>query len=220
MGANGSHLGTMFITSTRSRTGARPNGRPTRWWPSCSGSSPRRSKRPRHGVWPRPGPRPGRRRRIPSDDRRPRRRGRRALQDADRQVRRSRGTQQRRAWSDLNTVFRANTPQLYVDIDRTKCKTMGVPLSDVFDALQVELGGLYVNDFNQFGRTFQVNAQADVPFRMQPEDLRRLYVRNGNGGMVPLATVADRRGPRRPVRHQPLQHVPRRRRQRRARCPA
>ncbi len=98
----------------------------------------------------------------------------------------------------LNTVFRANTPQLYVDIDRTKCKTMGVPLSDVFDSLQVELGGLYVNDFNQFGRTFQVNAQADVPFRMSPNDLRRLYVRNGNGGMVPLATVAsieDRGGP-------------------------
>ena len=76
------------------------------------------------------------------------------------------------------TVFRANTPQLYVDIDRTKCKTMGVPLSDVFDALQVDLGGLYVNDFNQFGRTWQVNAQADIPFRMQPEDMRRLQVRN------------------------------------------
>ena len=99
---------------------------------------------------------------------------------------------------NLKTVFRANTPQLYVDIDRTKCKTMGVPLSDVFDALQVEMGGLYVNDFNQFGRTFQVNAQADIPFRMSPDDLRRLYVRNRNGGMVPLATVAnveDRGGP-------------------------
>ena len=57
--------------------------------------------------------------------------------------------------------FSGHTPQLYVDIDRTKCKTMGVPLSDVFDALQVEMGGLYVNDFNQFGRTFQVNAQAE-----------------------------------------------------------
>ena len=75
---------------------------------------------------------------------------------------------------DLTTVFRANTPQLYVDIDRTKCKMIGVPLSDVFDTLQVELGGLYVNDFNQFGRTWQVNAQADIPFRMQPDDVRRL----------------------------------------------
>ena len=99
---------------------------------------------------------------------------------------------------DLQTVFRANAPQLYVDINRTKCKTMGVALSDVFDALQVELGGLYVNDFNQFGRTWQVNVQADIPYRMQPEDMRRLQVRNGRGDMVPLGTVAtieDRGGP-------------------------
>ncbi len=87
-------------------------------------------------------------------------------------------------------MFRANTPQLYVDIDRTKCKTMHVALSDVFDALQVELGGLYVNDFNQFGRTWQVNVQADTPYRMQPEDMRRLQVRNSLGQMVPLASVA------------------------------
>jgi multidrug efflux pump len=98
----------------------------------------------------------------------------------------------------LMTVFRANTPQLFVDVDRTKCKRMGVALSDVFDAMQVDLGGLYVNDFNQFGRTWQVNAQADVPFRMQPEDMRRLHVRNARGGMVPLSTVAtvrDQGGP-------------------------
>jgi multidrug efflux pump len=91
----------------------------------------------------------------------------------------------------LLSIFRANTPQLYVDIDRTKCKTMGVALSDVFDTLQIDLGGLYVNDFNQFGRTWQVNAQADVPYRMQPEDVGRLQVRNKNGEMVPLGTVAD-----------------------------
>ena len=90
----------------------------------------------------------------------------------------------------LFTVFRANTPQLYVDIDRTKCKMMGVAMNDVFDALQVDLGGLYVNDFNQFGRTWQVNAQADMPFRMQPEDVRRLQVRNDKGQMVPLGAVA------------------------------
>ena len=112
----------------------------------------------------------------------------------------------------LFTVFRANTPQLYVDIDRTKCKTMGVALNDVFDALQVDLGGLYVNDFNQFGRTWQVNAQADIPFRMQPEDVRRLQVRNAKGDMVPLGTVAVGRDQRRAVRHQSLQHVSRRRR--------
>jgi multidrug efflux pump len=90
----------------------------------------------------------------------------------------------------LFTVFRANTPQLYVDIDRTKCKMMGVAMNDVFDALQVDLGGLYVNDFNQFGRTWQVNAQADTAFRMQPEDVRRLQVRNDKGQMVPLGAVA------------------------------
>ena len=68
---------------------------------------------------------------------------------------------------------------------------MGVALSDVFETLQVDLGGLYVNDFNQFGRTWQVNVQADVPFRMQPEDMRRLQVRNARGEMVPLGAVAD-----------------------------
>ena len=75
---------------------------------------------------------------------------------------------------------------------------MGVALSDVFDALQIELGGLYVNDFNQFGRTWQVNVQADTPYRMQPEDMRRLQVRNDHGDMVPLgavATIEDRGGP-------------------------
>lgn len=90
----------------------------------------------------------------------------------------------------LSTVFRAHTPQLYVDIDRTKCKALGVPLTEVFQALQVNLGGYYVNDFNLFGRTWQVNVQADAPFRMQPEDLRRLQVRNARGEMVPLGTLA------------------------------
>jgi multidrug efflux pump len=90
----------------------------------------------------------------------------------------------------LFTAFRANTPQLYIDIDRTKCKTMGVAMNDVFETLQVNLGGMYVNDFNQFGRTWQVNAQADIPFRMQPEDARRLQVRNDKGQMVPLGAVA------------------------------
>lgn len=94
----------------------------------------------------------------------------------------------------LLSIFSANTPQLYVDIDRTKCKSMGVALSDVFDTLQISLGGQYVNDFNQFGRTFQVNCQADAPFRMQPEDLRRLQVRNRQGNMVPLGTVATVEG--------------------------
>ena len=86
--------------------------------------------------------------------------------------------------------FRSDTPQLYIDIDRTKCKSLGVPLSDAFQTLQVFLGGTYVNDFNQFGRTWQVNLQADAPFRMYAEDVRALKVRNANGDMVPLGTLA------------------------------
>ena len=62
--------------------------------------------------------------------------------------------------------FRASTPQLFVDVDRVQCKTLGVALSDVFATLQVYLGGFYVNDFNRFGRTWQVNVQADAPFRI------------------------------------------------------
>src|SRR5207253_146486 len=65
--------------------------------------------------------------------------------------------------------FRARTPQLYVDIDRAKAKAMGVALSDIFDALQGYLGSYYVNDFNRFGRTWQVNVQADAPFRTDAE---------------------------------------------------
>jgi multidrug efflux pump len=98
----------------------------------------------------------------------------------------------------LFTAFRANTPQLYVDIDRTKCKAMGVPLNEVFDTLQVQLGGGYVNDINLFGRTWQVNVQADTRYRMGLDDVRRLQVRNSRGDMVPLstlATVEDRGGP-------------------------
>ena len=86
--------------------------------------------------------------------------------------------------------LRASTPQLFIDVDRTKCKAMGVPLNDVFQALQVFLGGDYVNDFNQFGRTWQVNVQADAPFRVDAENVRSLKVRNARGEMVPLGTLA------------------------------
>jgi multidrug efflux pump len=87
--------------------------------------------------------------------------------------------------------FRARTPQLYVDIDREKVKTMGVPLNNVFDALQAYLGSYYVNDFNRFGRTWQVNVQADAPFRTDADTVRQLKVRNADGDMVPLGAVAD-----------------------------
>jgi multidrug efflux pump len=90
----------------------------------------------------------------------------------------------------LFTPFRSNTPQMFVDVDRTKCVSMGVPLNDVFLTLQVYLGGYYTNDFNQFGRTWQVNLQADPDRRLTPEDVKQLKVRNAEGNMVPLGSVA------------------------------
>jgi multidrug efflux pump subunit AcrB len=91
----------------------------------------------------------------------------------------------------LYNGFRARTPQLYADVDREKVKTMGVQLTDVFDALQAYLGSYYVNDFNRFGRTWQVNIQADASFRVDAEAVKQLKVRNADGDMVPLGTVAD-----------------------------
>src|SRR5262249_15426194 len=87
--------------------------------------------------------------------------------------------------------FRARTPQLYADIDRVKVRTMGVALTDVFDALQAYLGSYYVNDFNRFGRTWQVNVQADAPFRADAETLKQMKGRNADGDMVPLGSVID-----------------------------
>ncbi|MBN9522309.1 efflux RND transporter permease subunit [bacterium] len=95
--------------------------------------------------------------------------------------------------------FRARTPQLYVHIDRTKAKAMGVELKDVFDTLQGYLGSYYVNDFNRFGRTWQVNVQADAPFRTDADTVRQLKVRNADGDMVPLGAVAEIRDAAGPV---------------------
>src|SRR5213078_4525248 len=95
--------------------------------------------------------------------------------------------------------FRARTPQLYADVDREKVKKMGVQLSDVFDALQAYLGSFYVNDFNRFGRTWQVNIQADAPFRTNADTVRQLKVRNTDGDMVPLGSVVDIRDTTGPV---------------------
>ncbi len=90
---------------------------------------------------------------------------------------------------DVFTSFRANTPWLYLDIDRAAAKTMGVSITEVFNTLQVYLGSLYVNDFNRFGRTWQVNVQAMPDFRSQIEDIKQLKIRNDQGNMVPLATM-------------------------------
>ena len=88
-------------------------------------------------------------------------------------------------------VFRANAPQLYVDVNRAQCMTMGVSLADAFGTLQTYLGSLYVNDFNLFGRTWQVIVQADAKFRSQVDAARQLKVRNRAGTMVPLGALAD-----------------------------
>ncbi len=97
------------------------------------------------------------------------------------------------------TVFRANTPQLFADIDRTKVESLQVPIRDVFTTLQVYLGGMYVNQFNLFGRTWWVAAQAQPQFRASPNEVRFLQVRNSLGQMVPLGTVARVRNTTGPI---------------------
>lgn len=91
----------------------------------------------------------------------------------------------------LFTPFSANTPQLYADVDRTKAKMLNVPLNDLFDTLQVYLGSSYVNDFNLFGRTYRVMAQAEGPFRNNPEAIAKLKTRSATGAMVPLGSLVD-----------------------------
>jgi HAE1 family hydrophobic/amphiphilic exporter-1/multidrug efflux pump len=89
----------------------------------------------------------------------------------------------------LFTDFSVSVPQLYFDIDRTKVKTQGVPLSSVLQTLQTLLGGLYVNDFNKFGRTYRVMLQAEPQFRATAADIGRFFVRNAQGSMLPLSTL-------------------------------
>lgn len=93
----------------------------------------------------------------------------------------------------------ANTPWLYLDIDRTKCMVLGVTVSDVFNALQVYLGSYYVNNFNEFGRTWQVNIQADPRYRSEVSDILQLQVRNNQGRMIRLGTLLDVRDASGPV---------------------
>jgi len=97
-------------------------------------------------------------------------------------------------FSNFNTTM----PQLFAHLDRTRAQQLGVNVSDVFDTMQTYLGSMYVNDFNRFGRTYQVIAQADTPFREKPSDIAQLKVRNAAGEMVPLGslvTVSETNGP-------------------------
>jgi len=112
-----------------------------------------------------------------------------------------------RAAPELTGVFSSfqiNVPQLFADVDRTKAKQLGVPLATIYQTLQINLGSLYVNDFNRFGRTYQVRVQADEQFRSRAEDIAQLKVRSDKGEMIPLSSlmrVKDSYGPDRVQRY-------------------
>ena len=102
------------------------------------------------------------------------------------------------------TSWQVNVPQLYADIDRTKARQLGVPVTDIFDTMQIYLGSLYANDFNKFGRTYSVRVQADAPYRARAEDVGMLKVRSTSGEMVPLSAlmkVNSSFGPERAMRY-------------------
>ena len=94
----------------------------------------------------------------------------------------------------INTFYRPSVPQLFVEVDRERALALGVPVGDVFDALQSTMGALYVNDFNKFGRTYRVQIQADAVYRARPEDLGRVYVRSAGGDMVPVKALISTKG--------------------------
>jgi multidrug efflux pump len=100
---------------------------------------------------------------------------------------------------DLFSTSRADTPWLNLELDRFKCLALGVQITDVFNTLQVYLGSYYVNNFNQFGRTWQVNVQADASFRDQAHDIKKLQVRNQQGQMIPLGSLLTIHGQSGPV---------------------
>ncbi|MBB5392706.1 MULTISPECIES: efflux RND transporter permease subunit [unclassified Herbaspirillum] len=93
------------------------------------------------------------------------------------------------ALGPMFSSYQINVPQLDVDLDRIKAKQLGIPVTDVFNTMQIYLGSLYVNDFNRFGRVYQVRAQADAPFRAKADDILQLKTRNEAGEMVPLSSV-------------------------------
>ncbi len=100
--------------------------------------------------------------------------------------------------------WQVNVPQLYADIDRTKARQLGVPVTDIFDTMQIYLGSLYANDFNKFGRTYSVRVQADAAYRARAEDIGLLKVRSTSGEMVPLSAlmkVTPTFGPERAMRY-------------------
>ncbi len=95
------------------------------------------------------------------------------------------------AFAQINTLWRPNTPQLYVDVDRERAKAAGVPLDELYGTVAATLGTYYVNDFNRYGRTWQVLMSAEPRFRKSPDDIGEVWMRGATGAMVPLAALAD-----------------------------
>src|SRR5262249_12038732 len=104
----------------------------------------------------------------------------------------------------VSSSYRAGVPQLWAEVDREKVKKLGIPLQDVFNTMGVDLGSAYINNFNKFGRTWQVNVQADAAFRRDATQVKGLQVRNRAGAMVPLGSLLDIQetmGPDRVIRY-------------------
>ncbi|HHQ4609780.1 TPA: efflux RND transporter permease subunit [Aeromonas veronii] len=105
---------------------------------------------------------------------------------------------ERPEFASVTTTYRANVPQVYLDLDREKAKALGLPINAVFDTMQATFGQVYVNDFNQFGRTYRVQLQSEADYRAKKSDIRNVYVRSDKGEMIPLSslvTVRDATGP-------------------------
>ena len=123
-----------------------------------------------------------------------------ALQNAVQCASRAR-SRRRRAWASRSAATRPTCRSSMREVDRVKAKAQGVPLTELFDTLQTYLGSAYVNDFNRFGRTWQVIAQADGPFRDSVEDIANLRTRNDRGEMVPIGCDGARSSrPTAPIR--------------------
>ena len=199
LNANAPNLGSMYVLLKPFSRATRPpaDGRRHRRGAEsavasakCAAPSSRRSARRRSTAWARPAASSSSSRTAATSA---------WTNCSESATRSSRAATRRRGLQGLFNSSRANTPWLYLDIDRTKCMALGVPVSDLFNTLQVYLGSYYVNNFNEFGRTWQVNVQADPQFRGDARDIRQLQVRNNQGQMIRLGTLLDVRNTSGPV---------------------
>ncbi len=221
LNAYGSNFGTMFLTLTAIRRADDAGHSITRPSPtSCGARFPARDhRRQDHDLRPAAGARRGRAGgyMIMIEDRGDL--GPQALQEQTEAIVDT-GQSAMPELKGNTSVFRANVPQVFLDVDRTACMLKGVDLQDAFQTLQVYLGSLYVNDFNLFGRTWQVIVQSEAKYRDQKDDINRLRVRNASGTMVPAGGGGPGRRDQRPAGPDPVQHVSggldQRQRQRRA----